>query len=552
METTVAKGKHPRGLYVLFFTEMWERFGYYLMVGIFLLFMKDSIANGGKGFINEKAIDILGTYIALVYLTPFIGGMIADRYIGYRKAILIGGSLMACGYLGLTVPGDTAMYISLLCIIVGNGFFKPNISTLLGNMYNKDELKPLKDSAYSIFYMGINIGAFFCNFVAAYLRNEYGWGYAFGAAGVGMLLGLIWFLFGMKHVKEADVIKPAQAEDLPFSKIISYVFLPAAIFGIIGWFIPGKIFSSDGTDAFMFACIPIIVFYINIYRRATGMDKKSVGALLTIFAVSIVFWIIYNQNATSLTIWAETYTERSMPPAMEDACKSVGLLQTTSTQVAEVPKMDEYFRIQTDDSGKTVMTQGVDPYFQNLPKEQWPAPDKEVKLLNAEIFQSINPFFIVLFTPIVVGLFSWLRRRKKEPTTPSKIGLGILISGISALVMVFAVMSTDIYHNKTEAYWLISSYAVFTIGELFLSPIGLSMVSKVAPQRLTALMMGGWFLTTSIGGKLAGMLASSWDAFEDKRMIFLIQFIAAVIATALTYIMVKRLNEVVRAKTGSD
>ena len=160
-------GKHPKGLMVLFFTEMWERFGYYLMVGILFLYLTDS-TTGGKEMSRGMGVDVVGSFIALVYLTPFIGGLIADRYLGYLKSIFIGGSMMATGYLCLALPGDTAMYISLGLIIVGNGFFKPNISVLLGNMYNKEELRPLKDNAYNIFYMGINIGALVCNFVAAY------------------------------------------------------------------------------------------------------------------------------------------------------------------------------------------------------------------------------------------------------------------------------------------------------------------------------------------------------------------------------------------------
>src|SRR4051812_18155182 len=162
---------HPRGLWVLFGTELWERFGYYLMVGIFFLYLVDPKGHGGKGFDTKMAADLVGSYIALVYLTPFIGGLIADRYLGYRNAIILGGSLLALGYYTLALPGDTAMYCALLFIIVGNGFFKPNISTLLGNIYNREDLRPKKDVAYSIFYMGINLGAFVCNFVAAYLRN---------------------------------------------------------------------------------------------------------------------------------------------------------------------------------------------------------------------------------------------------------------------------------------------------------------------------------------------------------------------------------------------
>src|SRR5687768_3553523 len=179
MNQTARSARHPKGLMVLFFTEMWERFAYYLMVGILFIYMTDPISEGAKGYSSRIGADIVGSFIALVYLTPFIGGLIADRYLGYIKSVFLGGSLMAAGYIGLAIPGDTAMFVSLAMIIVGNGFFKPNISTLLGNIYNKDELKPLKDNAYNIFYMGINIGAFICNFVAAWLRNAYGWGYAF-------------------------------------------------------------------------------------------------------------------------------------------------------------------------------------------------------------------------------------------------------------------------------------------------------------------------------------------------------------------------------------
>src|SRR6201985_3932299 len=176
---TTGRGRHPKALYVLFLTEMWERFAYYLLAGILLLYLKN-----GKHFTPDRAADITGTFPALLWLPLCIGGLIADRYLGYIKSIFIGGSLLAAGYLGLTLPGDTAMYVSLGLIIVGNGFFKPNISTLLGNIYNKEELKPLKDNAYNIFYMGINVGALVCNFAAAYLRNKYGWGCALCRAGV--------------------------------------------------------------------------------------------------------------------------------------------------------------------------------------------------------------------------------------------------------------------------------------------------------------------------------------------------------------------------------
>ena len=552
-ELTVKKG-HPRGLYVLFFTEMWERFGYYLMIGILLLFLRDTPAHGGKGFDNGLSVDVVGTFIAMVYLTPFIGGLMADRVLGYTRSIFLGGALMACGYYLLAVPGGNGLlYIALTCIIVGNGFFKPNISTLLGNIYNTEELKVKKDAAYNIFYMGINIGAFVCNFVAAYLRNTYGWGYAFAAAGVGMTIALIWLALNLKHVKFADVIKPPVKGDMPISKIALYVFLPAAVAGLIGWFIPGNILGSDSNDAFMAACIPIIIFYFRMYMTAAPFDKRRIGTLLTLFGVAIIFWNIYNQNATSLTIWAENYTNRKLPFNGGDAVlKKVNVLQTVNTTPGTFPKLDEKFHTVNDANGKAVTETRVDPYFQNLPKDQWPAPGQDLKLISTEIFQSINPFWIIILTPVVVGFFGWMRARRKEPSTPSKIGWGIIIAGLSSLVMIFACLSADVYHNKVSSGWLVASYGVFTVSELFLSPIGLSLVSKVAPKRLTSLMMGGWFLTTSIGGKISGMLAGFWDHFDNKAMFFAISTIAAIVAGLAILPLTKRLAKVVDEASASD
>jgi POT family proton-dependent oligopeptide transporter len=551
MNQPVKVGKHPKGLMVLFFTEMWERFGYYLMVGILFLYLTDT-TTGGKEFSRGMGADVVGSFIALVYLTPFIGGLIADRYLGYLKSIFIGGGLMAAGYLGLAVPGDTAMYISLGLIIVGNGFFKPNISTLLGNMYNKEELKPLKDNAYNIFYMGINIGALVCNFVAAYLRNNYGWGYAFAAAGVGLIIGLIWLAIKIKHVKEADIKRPMQPGDMPISTIFGSVFLPMIIFGVVGWIIPGNLFNSDSNDAFIFACVPVIFFYVNLWRKGNAEDKKGIGALLFIFTVSIIFWTIYNQNSTGLTIWAESHTDRQISSVIEGPASGVDMVQRITAEPREVAQVDEYLRPVTDDSGNVVKVMGNDPYLNNLPKEKWPAQGQELKLMNAELYQSINPFFIVLLTPILIGLFAYLRRRNREPSTMSKFGYALIISGLSALVMVFAVMSVpSIYLHKTGGIWLVMTYFVFTISEICLSPIGLSLVSKLAPQRLTALMMGGWFLSTSLGGKVAGVMASFWDKIPDKKLFFGIITIAAILGGLLIFSRIKSLNKIVRDKTGS-
>lgn len=551
---TPAKG-HPKALYALFFTEMWERFAYYLMVGILLLYMTDT-TTGGKGFSSSVGADIVGSFIALVYLTPFIGGLIADRYLGYVKSIFLGGSLMAAGYICLALPGNTAMFISLGMIIIGNGFFKPNISTLLGNIYNRADLKPLKDNAYNIFYMGINIGAFVCNFVAAYLRNKYGWGYAFAAAGVGLIIGLIILAANLKNVKEGDVRKPAQAEDMPVSKIFSYVFLPAIIAAVVGWFVPAQLFGStimgsQANDAFIFACLPIIAFYISLWVKAKGQDKRGIGALLFIFGISIIFWTIYNQNSTGLTLWAQKHTDRTVSPTTEKIAGSIGFLETVNDNPRMINKVDENMVVVKDAGGNAMQEMGPDPYFINVPKSEWPG-GKDIKLANTELFQSINPLFIVVLTLIFVPFFSYLRKRGKEPTTASKFGMASFIAGLSALVMVFAVMSVpSIYTHKAAPAWLWGCYFVFTISEIFLSPIGLSLVSKLAPARLTALMMGGWFLSTSIGGKIAGVMTSFWDNFTDKKMFFLILVVAAFVGGILIYSRLKSLNQIVREKTGS-
>lgn len=592
MEQRPGKAKHPRALYVLFLTEMWERFAYYLMVGILLLYLIDD-KTGGKGFSQGLGADITGSFIALVYLTPFIGGLLADRHLGYIKSIFLGGSLMSLGYFCLSIPGDTALFVSLGLIIVGNGFFKPNISTLLGNIYNREELRPLKDNAYNIFYMGINIGAFICNFVAAYLRNKYGWGYAFAAAGVGLVIALVTLALNLNKVKEGDVKKPVQKEDMKTSQIFGTVFLPAIIAAVIGWYLPKKILGepfmgSQASDAFVFACLPIIAFYVSLYVRAKGQDKKGIGALLFIFAISVIFWTIYNLNSTAYTLWAEKYTDRTLSPTAQKVTGAIGALQTVSDRPRWVNKVDAQlievtdksplvrldsvtetkqkgdrpeavktiFGITTagnriDTASKIVQVEGPDPYFNNVPPAERPN-GKDTKLMNTELFQSINPLFIVGLTLIFLPLFNYLRTKGKEPTTAAKFCMALFLCGLSTLVMVFAVMSVpSVYTHKTSPLWLWATYGVFTVSEIFLSPIGLSLVSKLAPARLTALLMGGWFLSTSIGGKVAGVMTSFWDDFTDKKMFFLILVVAAFIGGVLIYARLKSLNQILRDKTGS-
>lgn len=536
--------KHPAGLPYLFFSEMWERFGYYLMLGIFFLYMTDNI-KGGMAMDRKEAADIFGTFIALVFLTPFIGGLLADRILGYRTSITIGGILMGLGYCGLGLENDNTFYLSLLTIIIGNGFFKPNISTLLGNLYNEPRFKERKDAGYNIFYMGINVGAFICNFFAAYLRNTFGWGEAFMAAGAGMFLGVIIFWLGNKHYVHADVRKPTNPEDMSLPRIFSIVLLPAFIAGFLGWMIPGNAFGSDSTDAFIFGALPVALFYVSLFVRANKEDRKPIAALLSIFAVVIIFWAIFKQNGTALTTWAEYYTDRELPAAAVPPATALGMVQEIALKKDSLPVSDEQFRLLRDSSGNVIKAMEYPPYFKNLPKEEWPVEGESIKLVSTELFQSVNPFFVVILTPLVIGAFIFLRRRNMEPSTPGKIFWGLLITSFSTLVMVGAVYVSSNGLDKSAAWWLIGTYGVITVGELCLSPMGLSLVSKLSPVRLTSLMMGGWFLSTSIGNKMSGVLAALWDGYEHKANFFLVNFVITLIAALAILLMLKWLRGIV-------
>ena len=546
--------KHPKGLPYLFFTEMWERFGYYLILGIFVLYLIEPQGiGGGLGITDKNADDIFGTYIALTYLTPFIGGFLADRVLGYIKSIYLGGILMAAGYIGMGIFKDiTLFYSSLGLIIIGNGFFKPTISTLLGNLYSEEPYKANKDSGYNIFYMGINIGAFICNIIAAFMRNKFGWGEAFITAGVGMLLGLIIFSIGLKHYRHAAIMKPSEEGDTKLSQILLKVFVPAIIAGVIGWFIPGNLIGSDSTDAFIFATIPVIYFYVSLYFKAKPEEKPSIGALLSIFLISMFFWAVFKQNGTALARWANYYTDRSVPKSLEKPLESIYMVEGLSYADKEVPVYDEQYRAQKDENKKTVKVQGKDVYFKNIAPEKRTSlesgTNNEVFLYNTELFQSINPFWVILLTPFIVGVWMLLRRKNKEPTTPSKIIIGLFISAISCLVMVLAVQAGQNGILKVSPWWLFASYGVITIGELCLSPMGLSFVSKLSPARITALMMGGFFLANSVGNKLSGILASTWYDYENKTNYFLVNFALLIFATLLGLSILKRLNRIMKEK----
>jgi dipeptide/tripeptide permease len=666
---------HPKGLWFMFGTEMWERFGYYLMLGIFSLYMLDGWNNGGMGFDGQLKSDIYGTYLGLVYLTPFIGGLLADRLLGYRKSIILGGLMMAAGYFMLAMHTIPSFYIALLLIILGNGFFKPNISTLVGNLYSEESLKDKKDAGFNIFYMGINIGAFVCNFVAAFMRINYGWGHAFAAAGVGMLIGVVVFSIGNKHIKSYDVVKPLQEGDMSTLKILGLTVLPMFVFGIIGYLIPGNLLGTDTNDAFIIGCLPVIGFFIYLAFKSEAKESRAIKALLAVFTCVILFFAIFHQNGDALTIWAEDYTDRTMAPGITGAADAAGMAQLVensplikdkatyeasmsflnitqnalpketkqdfknlklcaekieridksykyftnlsksdvpalqankvdatvaanieedstlektdkalllnlaatpsqqlpsvlsekksiavlSAETAEQIKDKEAALAKANDTGekedlKAELTalnsaQNVYEYLQKnelIHKSNAEAPN--LKLYSTELYQSINPFWVVVLTPVMVGIWGFFRRKKKEPSTPAKIAIGLVITALSALVMVGAVFATNGLDAKAGSMWLLASYGVITIGELCLSPMGLSLVSKLSPPRITALMMGGYFLAISVGNKMSGMLSSLWEGFDanSKQNFFYLNFALVLGAALLLFLMLRWLNRVMK------
>ena len=529
----------------LFFSEMWERFGYYLMIGIFTLYLKD--VKAGYAMTEAEASDLYGTFIALVFLTPFIGGLLADRYLGYTKSIIMGGLMMGVGYCLMSVHNIAALYTAMTLVIVGNGFFKPNISTLLGNVYSTPQFKERKDEGYNIFYMGINLGAFICNFVSAILYNLYGWSYAFLAAGIGMFIGVIIYIAGLKNYRAYDVKKEMKEGDMPFNRIMLLILVPAIVAGVLGWLIPGTIFGSDSTDAFIFACIPVALFYASLYFKADKEDKRPIAALLAIFAVVIMFWAVFKQNGSALNTWADRYTDREMSGISQKLFDAFLFSQPMKYEKDSVAVYDNQFRLQKD-GNRVLMEYDYPVYFRNIPEEKLPPEGTTVSLWSTNLSQSMNPGWVILLTPLVIAFFAYLRRRNREPSTATKIAFGLFISGLSALVMVGAAMASSNGSEKASTWWLLSGYGVITLGELLLSPMGLSVVSKLSPVRITSLMMGGWFVSTSIGNKLSGVLATMWDQYDLKANYFWINFVLLMIASAVGFAILRWLNRVMKEK----
>jgi POT family proton-dependent oligopeptide transporter len=395
-------GGHPKGLTTLFFTEMWERFSYYGMRALLLLYMVAPVASGGLEFDTVKATSIYGTYTGAVYFTTLFGGWMADKFLGARLAVLFGGIVIASGHFAMVFPSLISFYTGLVLIALGTGLLKPNISTMVGGLYGADD--PRRDSGFSLFYMGINLGAMIAPIICGYLGQRINWHMGFGAAGVGMVLGLVQFTLHRKRLAHVGA-RPA----------------------------PKKTVNQE-----------------IVKQPLTKLEKRRIVIVFMLYFFSIIFWMAFEQSGSSFALFAQNHTR-------------------TQLFGFEFPS-------------------------------SW--------------FQSVNSVFILTLAPVFSVL--WLRLKDKQPSSPAKFSFGLLFVGLGMAVIAIAASFTG--SGKVSPLWLIAVFFIHTIGELCLSPVGLSTVSKLAPVRMVGLMMGLWFLATSIGNYLAGQVAGFYQ--DDSGVLF--------------------------------
>lgn len=433
---------HPQGLFVLFFAEMWERFSYYGMRALLIFYLTKHWL-----FSDEKASVIYGAYTALVYITPVIGGYLADRYLGQRKAVTFGAVLLTFGHFLMGFEGtggqDAAslsiFWLALAFIIVGSGFLKANISVIVGQLYPRTDVR--RDGAYTIFYMGINLGAFLGSLACGYLGEVYGWSYGFGAAGVGMLLGLVVFIWG----KPLLMGKGESPDPARLAAPVAGIKLEWLLYGV-GVFAVGLIWALIQYQSLVGSILgiagAILVAYIlyTAVAKLPAEDRDRIFAAMFLILGSILFWALFEQAGSSLNLFADRYVDRGGVPA--------------------------------------------------------------------SAFQSINAMYIVLLAPLFAGLWVWLGRRGREPSAPAKFGLALIQLGFGFLVLVWGAQLVGV-ENATPVIFIFLIYFFHTTGELCLSPVGLSAMNRLAPAHMASLIMGTWFFASATGNFAAGLIAAA-------------------------------------------
>lgn len=631
---------HPKGLFTLFMTEMWERLAFYIIIGILLLYCIDT-ERGGLGMSRGHAAEIYGTYMAFVYFTPFLGGMIADRYLGYRLAVFLGGLCLAAGYFLLGVRSETTLLAGLAMLCVGNGLFKPNISAMVGNLYAPGD--PKRDSGFNIFYMGINIGASLSALLSAPLRNEWSFNAAFIGAGIGMLIGVAVLVVNWRKLADADRQPQRDARDAGMAQVMLTILLPAALFGVGGYFLGKQVaMISDSigpiTFGFIVGMAPVLFYFVSLVMRATPDEKPGLAALIPVYVAGGTFFMILHLSGGLMTVFTEERTNRVgewMPSAVEQYYCQNAMPSYFGNAAADVPRpaedtlivaspeLEAMFgarrissegleQIQRDrpdlkaveagegaaglaaeygslvlqvypqsvmtittetDHGRTVVSVRVpetekplrrvlltrEAGGQTFPvvlvsqatQEAVYAKASEARLpkgnflslLNAELITGfLNPFFVVLLTPIVVAFFGWRVSMGKPVSTARKILYGILLTVASLFIMAGAAYIGNDGAMKVSLWWLVIYYLVITVGELCLSPMGLSLVTKLSPKRLVGLMMGGWFVSTAVGNKLAGFITS----LRPETAVFVYLAVATTGVALFILVVLPRLDRAIK------
>ncbi len=448
---------HPAGLSTLFFTELWERFSYYGMRALLILFMTTAAAEGGLGFDEEKSAAIYGLYTAGVYLLALPGGWIADRLIGTRKSIWLGGIIIMLGHFTLAVPSIGAFYLGLVLIVVGTGLLKPNISTIVGSLYSADE-PARRDAGFSIFYMGINVGAFLGPLICGYVAEEIDWHLGFALAGIGMALGLIWYkINAQKDLGDIGLLPNKasdenQGETSGSSNMFAIVFALLAVILIAVLQFTGVIdlFTARGLAEAVGVLIAVVILLYFVYVLVAGglntIERKKVVVIFFLVLGAAMFWAGFEQAGSSLNLFADRYTNRLIG--------------------------------------------------------SWEVP--------ASWYQSINAMFIIVLAPVFGWIWVTLAKRNLNPSTPLKFAFGLIFLGLGFLVMVKAAQIAS-GGLQAAPFYLILTYFLHTVGELALSPVGLSTTTKLAPQRYASQMMGMWFVGTAFGNLIAGLIAGGFD-----------------------------------------
>ncbi|OLC74524.1 MAG: MFS transporter [Acidobacteria bacterium 13_1_40CM_4_65_8] len=444
---------HPRGLSTLFFTEMWERFSYYGMRALLILFMTAPVAAGGLGFDTGLAGAVYGLYTSMVYMTSLPGGWIADRLIGQRRAVLYGGIIIACGHFSMAFPSLATFYLGLTLIVIGTGLLKGNVGVIVGRLYGPNDHR--RDAGFSIFYMGINLGAFIAPLVCGYLGQRVNWHAGFAAAGVGMVFGLVQYVLGGKYLGDAG-LRPAPAESPSASAQLRR--------RVRVW----------GGAAVLIIVILALGMYSGAVPITAGQIADAAGYFLLLITIGFFAWLFFGGDWT---------------PAQRKRLYAIGVLFLASA----------IFWSEFEQAGSTLNLFG--DRATRLSIVGWSFP--------SSYYQSLQPLFIITFAPLFAWL--WMRLGPREPSSPAKFGLGLVFvgSGFAILVIAAGLAANGV---RVSPMWLVATYLLHTFGELSLSPVGMSAVTKLAPMRVTGLMMGLWYLGISVGNFIGGRLASLYGS----------------------------------------